>query len=186
MALTLATRLCHDFAGIVGALTAALDMAADGQEADALPLAQDCARELAARLRLLRAAFGDGEIDLDPAELAAGLPGAERLAVDLSGVAPGLDGVHGRLAANLLLLAARSLPRGGAIGLSAAPAAFTLEVAGPRAAWPEALARSLAAPENLAEAAGQPREVGVAMLCLLAGAMGLRITVDGETRLRVA
>ncbi len=185
LALTLATRLCHDLAGTAGALNAALDMAVDGQEVDALPLAQDCARELVARLCLLRAAFGGGDVPTDALQLAAGLPGGDRLAVDVSRLSGGVEGADGRLVANLLFLGAQSLPRGGTIHLSGQPGWLMLEVAGPRAAWPVALARSLADPVRLAEATGEPREVGVAIVCLLAREAGLRITVESETHLRI-
>ncbi len=185
LALTLAARVCHDLAGTAGALQAAIDMAAEGQEPDALPLAQDCARELTARLRLLRAAFGDAGAEEDLAGLAAGLPGAERLTIDVSGAA-GLDGARGRLAANLLLLAAQALPRGGSIRLSAEPHSMALEVAGPRAAWPAALAHYLADADGAREAEARPRDVGVAIVCLLAGAIGWQVVMESETRLRLA
>jgi histidine phosphotransferase ChpT len=182
LAATLCARVCHDLAGTIGALAGALTVATESGDAEALALAADCARDLAARLRLLRAAWG-GEGDApDPATLVAGLPGAERLRVDLSGLA-----AHGpaarRVAANLLLLAAESLPRGGAIALSGHDAALSLEIAGPRAAWPEALAGCLADPHRSTRDAMTARTVGVAMACRVAGQARLPIALHGATRL---
>ena len=51
-------RVCHDLAGTLGAMAGMLDLVAESQDAEALALASSCARELTARLRLLRAAWG--------------------------------------------------------------------------------------------------------------------------------
>ena len=90
LAFTLGARLCHDLAGTLGALAGTLDLAADGQDPEALELAAACAREASARLRLLRAAWSANPEQPDLPRLIAGLPGAERLTVDLSAMRPEL------------------------------------------------------------------------------------------------
>jgi histidine phosphotransferase ChpT len=54
LASLVARRLCHDFAGPVGAVTTALDMMADGSDPELLSLVTDSAASLSASLRLYR------------------------------------------------------------------------------------------------------------------------------------
>ena len=183
LAFTLGARLCHDLAGTLGALVGTLELAADGQDAEALELAVACAREASARLRLLRAAWSANPEQPDLPRLIAGLPGAERLTVDLSGVAPELTEAPGRLAANLLLLAAQSLPRGGSIRMAGDDGTMQMEIAGPRAGWPPRLAACLADAATLQSACADTREVGLAITCLLARQLGLTITLHSPQRL---
>ena len=183
LAFTLTARLCHDMAGTLGALAGTLELAAEGQDPEALELALACARELSARLRLLRAAWS---ADPEPAELprlVAGLPGAERLTVDLSAMAPGLAEAPGRLAVNLLLLAAQALPRGGSIRMQGGDGAISIEIAGPRAAWPDTLGKCLSDESALQAACASTREVGLAVTCLLARQLGMTITLHSPLRL---
>ncbi len=183
-AATLAARLCHDLAGTMGALTGMLDMAAEG-EPEALDLAAACARELSGKLRLLRAAWSaEGELP-ELSSVLAGLPGAERLTVELSGGTAAMDDAARRLAVNLLLVAAGALPRGGTIRLAANDEGFSVEIDGARAAWPAALERCAADPVFLRAACTRSRDVGVAVACLVAGQAGLSLTVHSPTRLTV-
>ncbi len=183
LASTLCARLCHDLAGTVGALAAALAMTGKDGDPEALSLASDCAQELADRLRLLRSAWSADEEAPEPACLVAGLPGIERLQVDLSGLPVTLAEAPRRLSPNLLLLAAQSLPRGGSIRLAGEDGGLSLEIAGPRAGWPAVLGQCLDQPEGLQSAAASPRDVAVAITCLRAERLGLRIALDGPTRL---
>ena len=181
-AATLAARLCHDLAGTMGALTGMLDMAVEG-EPEALALALSCARELSGKLRLLRAAWSD---DADMPELSsvlAGLPGTERLRVELPVPPEAMGGHARRLAANLLLVAAGALPRGGIIRVSGGDSGFFVEIDGPRAAWPAALEQCLAAPAALHAACTRSRDVSVAVTCLVAAQTGWRLIVQSPTRL---
>jgi histidine phosphotransferase ChpT len=165
-------RVCHDLAGTLGALAGMLEMA--GEDADALAVARACAAELSARLQLLRAAWGhDSEVG-DLASLAAGLPGAERLRVEVGdlGEAPGLR----RLAACALLVAAAGLPRGGDIRITAQDGGLRVCIGGARAAWPEWLG---------AAAAPEPRSVAGAMMAVQARAAGLRLEVVSSVELRL-
>lgn len=185
-ALTVGARLCHDLAGTLGALAGALEMAAEGGDPEALDLALSCARELTAKLRLLRAAWSEDAEIPDPALLTAGLPGAERLSVDLSHLSPEAGGPMRRLVVNLMLLGAASLPRGGTILIRGDQDAVSMEIAGARAAWPDTLHQCLASADGLLATCTSPREVGIAVTCLLADRLGLRIILRTATALAVA
>lgn len=60
LASLVARRLCHDFAGPVGAVTTALDMMADGSDPELLSLVTDSAASLSASLRLYRFTLAPG------------------------------------------------------------------------------------------------------------------------------
>jgi histidine phosphotransferase ChpT len=151
LAETLATRLCHDLSGPLGALGAALGEV--GADPEALPLAQEAAAVLHARLALLRAAWGAAPPGLTGAalaDLARGLTNAHRLRLELDPKlrAGAFAPPFARLVLNAILLASESLPMGGTIGLAGDPAREVMvSIVGPRAAWPEGLGRLLADPE---------------------------------------
>lgn len=179
---TLCARVCHDLSGSLGALTGTLEMAAEDGDREALRLSVALAQELSARLRLVRAAWGSGT-DLPALEtLLPGLPGVERLNVDLAGFATTDDEMR-RLALNLLVVAAAGLPRGGAIRLAGTDAFFTLEIEGLRAAWPEALRACLTSQHALLEACEAPRALAIAVACLQARMIGREIVLESPTRL---
>ena len=184
----LCARLCHDMAGSLGALSGMLDLVAEGgpgrTDPEALALARSCARELTERLRLLRAVWGrETEVPALDSVL-AGLPGAEQLSVDLSGLDGALDDGTRQFALGLLLTAAGALPRGGRIALSGNAHSLSVEIAGVRAAWPESLGRCLAGAAGLAEAGLEPRGVGVAVMCLQARALGLTLEIVSSVLLQ--
>ena len=151
----LAMRLCHDLSGPLVAVLSALEMAAEEAppaEPDApLAVAGACARHLAARLALLRAAWGMDTGTLDATrigDLAEGLPNRGRISLDLGGMGNGtLDGLTGRIVLNMLLLAAAGLPKGGTIALGWEGRGFMARIQGPKVIWPEGLAGMLADPE---------------------------------------
>jgi histidine phosphotransferase ChpT len=131
-----ATRICHDLAGLVGTLGGALDLLDDDPEA--APLARDCAGQLTARLRLFRAAWGGNAGALDGGALAAlarGLPGAERLTIDFSGLDGALAEAPARLVLCLLLSAAPALPRGTVIWVTRNKVGVRLGLSGGEV-WP--------------------------------------------------
>ncbi|MEJ0020831.1 MAG: histidine phosphotransferase family protein [Acetobacteraceae bacterium] len=139
----LCARLCHDLSGPLGALIGVIEIARDEQPAsEALSLAEETAVELAQRLKLLRAAWGHDEDEMDVRRLrgfADCLSSSRRVLLDLAGLEP--DAVFappaGRMVLNLLLLAAESLPGGGIVALSGSPdASILVTISGPRAAWP--------------------------------------------------
>jgi histidine phosphotransferase ChpT len=123
----LAIRLCHDLSGPLGTLMGALELVADdpGMAAEALPLAGEVSTALGRRLRLLRAAWGGATPSLSVAEFAAlveGMP-ARRWRLDLNGLDPAgrFSPAAARLALNVVLLAAESLPGGGTAALAGIP-----------------------------------------------------------------
>jgi hypothetical protein len=184
LASTICARLCHDLAGSLGALTGTLELAAEDNDREALDLALVLARELAARLRLLRAAWGaDGDVPA-PETLLAGLPGADRLSLDTAGLRAEAPATL-RLSVSLLLVAAAGLPRGGMIRVSGTDAHLELEIDGPRAGWPALLSQCLAHDESLLAACVAPRDVAVALACLQARALGRTILPSSATRLHV-
>lgn len=179
---TLGTRLCHDLAGLVGTLAGAVEMLteASGPAGDALEEVDRTARELTARLRLLRAAWGGDCGDLDRDDIAALLPGitaSGRVGVDLSGLARRYPGPLARVLLNLLLLAVEAVPRGGAVALADAPCGGVIaHIEGPRAGWPPVLAPLLAA-DDPACAAPEPRGLQAPLLAALARRAGLRLAL---------
>jgi histidine phosphotransferase ChpT len=197
MAESLTTRLCHDVAGLVGTLSGTLELVMEAvpPEDEAAELALAAARQLAARIRLFRAAWGGGDMaDASLDALAEGLSGRTRWALDLSAIdaaareKPAGDGAAGspalaaggaRLLLCLLLAAGSAVPTGGS--LIAAPDAaggFTLTMTGKNAAWPAALGAPPAAGHPAAEDA---KGVAISMAGLLAAGAGWRLGIAGET-----
>lgn len=180
----LCARLCHDLAGSLGALSGTLEMAAEDGDKEALRLAMILAQELAARLRLLRAAWGSGS-DVPALEsLLPGLPGAERLKLDTANFRVADESVQ-RFSLNLMMVAAAALPRGGVIRMSGTDQRLKVEIEGARAGWPEAFAGCLAGDATLLEACEAPRSIAIAMACLHARALGRCIALETSTRLTV-
>ncbi len=181
---TICARLCHDLAGSMGALTGMLELAAEENDREALDLALVLSKEVAARLRLLRAAWGAGSELRSPETLCDGLPGAERLhleATALQATAPQTQ----QLSLSLLLVAASGLPRGGTIKLSGTDQIFNVEIEGMRAAWPAPFANCLDSKEALLIACEAPRSAAIALACLQARAQHRTITLESLTRLSV-
>jgi histidine phosphotransferase ChpT len=179
---TLCARMCHDLAGSLGALTGTLEMAAEDADREALALAVALAQEVAARLRLMRAAWGSGSDLPAPETLMPGLPGADRLRLDTRTLAVTDENMR-RLSLNLLLVAASGLPKGGLIRMGGTNARLVLEIDGQRAGWPDALASAATNDQALLQACEVPRAAAVALACLHARALGLRINPDSATRL---
>ena len=163
LAQLMASRLCHDLVGPLGAVSAGLELAgaaADGGEvdADALALAAKSAGQLTAKLTFLRVAFGAGSGSGDPVLEARGL--SEKLLANTPvvldwGLAPGVGGDGGKaeilakLALNMVLIGAEALARGGRLSVRLTSGeggtAPTLEIAaeGPRVMLKDELATVL-------------------------------------------
>lgn len=178
----LGARVCHDLAGPVGTLAGAVELLAeaDGRDGEALDEAGRTARELTARLRLLRAAWGGecGALDRgDIADLLPGLAASGRVRVDLSGLRRRYPGPFARVLLNLLLLAVEAVPRGGAVALTDAPCGGVLaRIEGPRAGWPPALAPLLARDDPAPLAVPEPRDMQAPLLVALARRAGVRLS----------
>lgn len=177
-------RLCHDLSSLVGSLNGALELVADDWPTtdEAFALARQAARELMWRLRLLRAAWGEGGPELPLAglrDLSAGLIGAHRLTLDLTGLPD--DAVFvppmARAVLNVLLLANESLPAAGQIWFTGAPTDLYVSIAGPGAAWPAGLPLCLVDPAAAMAAFSNPRSIQMPLTALLARGLGLRLSV---------
>jgi histidine phosphotransferase ChpT len=178
------TRMCHDMAGLCSTLTNSLELASEdhGTTEEALELAQDAARELADRLRVMRAAWGQPGEPLDRSRLeamAVGLPGVRRLKLNLNGLggAPALSSSLGRLLLNALILGAEALPAGGTLTATGDATGLEVAIKGTRAAWPEGLTKLLADPSRAADAAvaAGPRALQGPLLVLMAQASRVRL-----------
>jgi histidine phosphotransferase ChpT len=184
MAELMAARLCHDMAGLCGILAGTLELAVEeiGDGKEAMTVAADGARALIDRLRLLRAAWGHADDPIDRGEiqaLSAGLPGAHRLRVCLSGLDMQaiLPPELGHVVLNAMLLGAESLPMGGTLSISGDETGVEVAIAGPRAGWPEALPQLLADPSGSAAAADRlgPRGLQAPLLAAVAATSGITV-----------
>lgn len=112
-----ARRLCHDFAGPIGAISTALDLLEEDSNSEILGLIRDSARGLSASLRLYR-------VVLSPGESAVANHEAQHLLVDWAATRNGItidwqvasDQLEALRAATLLgmaLIACETLTRGG-------------------------------------------------------------------------
>jgi histidine phosphotransferase ChpT len=180
LAEAMATRICHDLAGLCGTLTGALELITEdgGEAGEAASIANESAQRIADRVRLLRAAWGGGTETLDPTgieALAPGLPAAQRLTVSASGLAAQtpLPGGLAQVVLNAILLASESLPRGGTIALSGSEACISIRIAGLNARWPTELGALLAARADPRPDFAEPHRMQAPMLALLARRAGL-------------
>jgi histidine phosphotransferase ChpT len=188
----LATRLCHDIAGLCGTLVGVLELAAEdpASVAEALPLAHEMATSLSARLRLMRAAWGPPGDPLDAGALRLlgnGLPGAPRLRLEVAAFASDylLPPVLGRIVLNALLVGAEALPGGGTLSLSQQRDGLKVSIAGRRPGWPAALAELIEQPHRASTTLREagPRKLQAPLLVLLAQAADIRLQLlqaDGE------
>ena len=179
----LAARLCHELSGPAGTLAGAVEIARAEPEsaAEALGLAAEAASALTARLRLLRAACANGVDDLDRARLAALCTGLPRLVrVEFGALSPILPVPQrtARVLLNVLLLAAESLPKGGAVTLGEAGQDTAVILLGEGAAWPAGLTAWMADPLAAwrAIAAATPRGLQGPLTALLAHEGGIRLS----------
>jgi histidine phosphotransferase ChpT len=180
----LAARLCHEVSGPAGTLFGAVEIARSepASAAEALDIAAAAATSLAARLRLLRAAWAGAADVLDIpglAALCAGLP--RHVSADLDGLPADRQfpaaGAHVLL--NVLLLAAESLPKGGVVTLGdAGPDAALVLPRGLGAAWPPGFAAWMTdpAPAWRAVASAAPRGLQGPLTALLAHQSGIRMS----------
>lgn len=187
LATLIAARLIHDLGGPLGGLGAVLAEAAEDKAA--LGLANDAATVLRRRLALFRAAWAGEPPPLDRAgllDLAAGLPNAPRLHVIVEALAqqPPFAPAAAQVIANVLLLAAESLPGGGMLALAGNPAGtVVVTIAGPRAAWPAGLGAMLADPAAAwaavaaLELPGGLKLLPAPLTALLARAAGVRASL---------
>ncbi len=132
LAALLASRLCHDLVGPIGAVHNGLEILADETDADmrrrAIELMDQSATEAARRLQFYRLAFGGARRDgaglgLDEARDAAqGLFEAGKIALDwpVANLGPELTGdrMVVKLLLNMILVGAEALARGGTLSVN--------------------------------------------------------------------
>jgi histidine phosphotransferase ChpT len=166
----MATRLCHDMAGMLGTVMGALELSESdlAMRDEALPVAYDGARQLGSRLRLLRVAWGgadpgespgDASIGMDAfLDLASGLPQSRRVAVRLDDLAAGCQFTPRavRVLLNILILGVECLHGAGVLSMSGGrDGDILVMIDGPRAAWPTGFVAMLANPAAaMAQATG--------------------------------
>ncbi|WP_159348059.1 histidine phosphotransferase family protein [Roseomonas harenae] len=164
-------RICHDLGGPLGALSGALELA-EVEPVEALSVARDGAEAMRRRLRLWRAAAGAGTGPLDRqglAELLEGTLANGRVTADLSGLPEvPLPAALAQAALAAAMLGSEALPRGGTIHLAGNGTGIAIWPEGRNAAWPAALAATLAG-----EAVAGPRDVLAPLLLHLAGEAGM-------------
>lgn len=174
----LAARLCHELAGPLGALAGTLELAIEDADAAGFALALEQAAAAAARLRLLRAAWGLPGDTLDVAELRAllvGRPSAARVELDLDGLDSGTayPPEVARLLLNVVLLATEGLPYGGTIVLAQQPPdQLVVQLRGDRAAWPSSFAAML---DGVAPGTAEMRDLQAALTTLMARDAGIAL-----------
>lgn len=180
----LAARLCHEVSGPAGTLAGAVEIARTEPDsaAEALDIAAKAAAGLAARLRLLRAAWAGGAEALDIAALRALCTGLPRYVwADLGGLPADqcFPAGSAQVLLNVLLLAAESLPKGGVVTLGeAGPDTALVVPRGQDAAWPPGLSAWMAdpAPAWRAAASAAPRLLQGPLTALLAHGAGVRLS----------
>lgn len=127
------SRVCHDFAGVVGAVNNGMELIqelGDDVDPEAITLVSQSAKDMAARLQYYRVAFGlapgaarsVGEArSLADAYFANGRVSVDWAAVAVDPHQPCAESEL-KLLLNLLLLGADGVPRGGVLGVELAPA----------------------------------------------------------------
>lgn len=182
-------RLCHDLSGPVGSLVGSTEILcetpalAEELAEEAVALVGEAASELGKRLVMLRAAWTTSTSEMGPAQigaLVAGLPGARRLKMDVSGLdqtelyPPALA----RVLINVLMLAAEGLPRGGTVALTGSRGrGVAAVIAGEQAAWPAGFAASLVDPMPVLLRLENARELQAPLTVLIARAAKVKLSL---------
>ncbi len=135
----LASRLCHDLVGPIGAVNNGMELLEDedlGMSEDAIQLSASSARQAANLLQFYRLAYGmaGGRIGSDFGELqalAAGFLASTKTTLDWTAVPPAGDTPEGldKLLLNLIVLGEECLPRGGTLCVALSGGGAGLEVA---------------------------------------------------------
>ncbi|MFQ5773276.1 MAG: histidine phosphotransferase family protein [Kiloniellaceae bacterium] len=187
----LASRLCHDLVGPVGAVNNGLELLEDEDGADmaqdALRLAADSARRAATALQYYRFAYGmaGSRIGGDPGELrqlTANFLANNKIALEWSVPEPLADTPEdlGKLLLNLVLLGEESLPIGGTLSVAVRNGPGGLEASVAASGDHAALRDDI--PPVLAHGAGPddltPRNVQAYFARLLARRLGAELSLD--------
>jgi histidine phosphotransferase ChpT len=188
----LASRLCHDLVGPVGAINNGLEMIADeesGMAEEALELADTSARRAANTLQFYRLAYGTagdrvGSDYRDLRELSIGLLSHTKIELQWEEIAApdGAPDGLGKLILNMVVLAEESLPRGGTITVGfATDGAVQVSVvaSGPGGSMREETKDAMEDSVRVRDLT--PRNVQGYFTCLLAKRFGGRLLVSAPT-----
>ncbi|MGL4541262.1 MAG: histidine phosphotransferase family protein [Polymorphobacter sp.] len=119
LAALVARRLCHDFAGPVGAISTALELLEHDDNPEILALIRESARGLSASLRLYRVILSPGETALSNVEarqlLADWIRTRNRIELDWQVAAEQLEVDAASTLLGLALIASEALARGGTL-----------------------------------------------------------------------
>jgi len=187
----LVSRICHDLAGGISALSTGAELLAEDSgaaDADALALISSSAQQSSRRLQFLRVAFGsaggDGEsismADLRKltSEFLEG--GRVSLAWEDDGQRIGLGA--GRLLLNLCLLGAEAMPRGGVLSISGGQMdgqlGFAVAAQGAGARMPDELRAAMAVDMDAEKLTA--RTVHGHFTAVLAEKLGAQLEVQSE------
>ena len=177
-------RLCHELSGVIGTISAALDLlkSQTATRGEAATLADDAADELVSRLRLLRAAWGPDSPNLTLAEartLCLGLEANRRVTIDWTRLPPEtvFSARIGRLILNLVMLACESIPDRGSVLLDGSADDLFVRPVSPRAAWPAALSAALIDLPALDATNSDPRDLQTMVTVLQAAAAGATLSL---------
>jgi histidine phosphotransferase ChpT len=150
LAALLCSRVCHDLISPVGAIVNGLEVMEEGGDADtqafALDLIKKSAKQASAKLQFCRLAFGaagsaGAQIDTGDAEkVARGFIEDGKVTLDWTLPRALLPKNQVKLLLNMLLIAANSIPRGGALRLdSVGEGGFQIKATGTIARLPPAV-----------------------------------------------
>ncbi|MHA1152142.1 MAG: histidine phosphotransferase family protein [Alphaproteobacteria bacterium] len=197
----LASRLCHDLVGPIGAVNNGMELLEDedlGMSGDAIQLSASSARQAANLLQFYRLAYGMAGARIGDdlgnlRELATGFLASSKTMLDWSTVGQPAgetpDGL-GKLLLNVIVLGDECLPRGGTLGVNLAEGAAGLEVAVTASGTGARLREEsqLVLADNVVIEELTPRNVHGYFTRLLAQRMGSDLIVDspGADSLRLS
>lgn len=183
----LASRLCHDLVGPLGAVNNGLELIAeeDDMATEALGLAQRSAKRASSRLQFFRYAFGaaGGEPNFGHGEarpVALNLLNNGDIAVDWpEAKTVELPAGSGRLLLNMALLASECLPRGGNLKVHLTANRIAIDASGPQARLAAETKSAIAG--SVAPAQLTARTVVGYYVVQLAHALGAKLELGEET-----
>ena len=186
----LASRLCHDLVGPIGAVNNGLELIEDEGPSmldEALKLTASSAQQAANILQYFRLAYGmagdrvGGDLS-ELHDLVANYLGSGKIGLNWS-VETGSAGISsglGKLVLNMVALAAEGLPKGGTLDVEAGPSSTALQVSvtatGPGAKLREEIVLGLQPDAPVADLT--PRSVQGYFTRILAHRSGTELTVD--------
>jgi len=187
----LVSRICHDLAGGISAVSTGAELLAEeggGMEADSMALIATSARQSTNRLQFLRVAFGraggeGGTVALtELIALTHGLLEGGRVSLLYEGGDERVPLPAGKLLLNLCLIGAEALPRGGVLTVSARTVdgglGFAVSAEGAGAALAPETRAALAV--DVDSASLTARTVNAHFTAVLAHAVGAALEIGGS------